>query len=327
MGLEKMKQHWRNLVARWGAYPVLWCLAGEGSMPYYLTKTPEQDHKMQEQGWSEIGHYVRSIDPWHRPVTIHPSSTARDTVSDESVLDFDMLQTGHGDRSSLPNTIKRVSEEYARKPTMPVVEGEVCYEGIGAFCGPDIQRWLFWACILNGASGFTYGANGIWQVNTRARAYGPSPHGMTWGNTPWEDAYQLSGAAHVALGKRLLERYPWWQLEPHPEWVEPGWQKELNDLPFTCGRHDLPVVAGIPRQLRIIYRPMGSGLKLVKGLEPDVHYHLTLFDPITGTEVPGGEVIPDASGNWEPAVPGTPKWFPCPIFQDWLFVLEATAKK
>ena len=38
-GEPAMKKHWRNLVARWGAYPVIWCLAGEGSMPYYLSKT------------------------------------------------------------------------------------------------------------------------------------------------------------------------------------------------------------------------------------------------------------------------------------------------
>jgi hypothetical protein len=30
---------------------------------------------------------------------------------------------------------------------------EVCYEGIGAYCGPELQRWLFWACMLNGAVG------------------------------------------------------------------------------------------------------------------------------------------------------------------------------
>ena len=35
LGMDKMKLHWRNLVARWGAYPVVWCLAGEGAMPYY----------------------------------------------------------------------------------------------------------------------------------------------------------------------------------------------------------------------------------------------------------------------------------------------------
>jgi hypothetical protein len=29
MGARKMSQHWRYLIARWGAYPVVWCLAGE----------------------------------------------------------------------------------------------------------------------------------------------------------------------------------------------------------------------------------------------------------------------------------------------------------
>src|ERR1035437_7440289 len=34
MGVPKLKKHWRNLIARWGAYPVVWCLAGEGAMPF-----------------------------------------------------------------------------------------------------------------------------------------------------------------------------------------------------------------------------------------------------------------------------------------------------
>ena len=39
-----MKRHWRNLVARYGAYPVVWCLAGEGPMPWYLTEDRDGDH-------------------------------------------------------------------------------------------------------------------------------------------------------------------------------------------------------------------------------------------------------------------------------------------
>jgi len=57
-------------------------------------------------------------------------STARDSVEDPSLLDFDMLQTGHGDRSSLPNTVNRVVESLQRERKMPVLVGEVCYEGI-----------------------------------------------------------------------------------------------------------------------------------------------------------------------------------------------------
>ena len=29
MGQKKVEQHWRYLVARYGAYPVVWCAAGE----------------------------------------------------------------------------------------------------------------------------------------------------------------------------------------------------------------------------------------------------------------------------------------------------------
>ena len=47
MGVAKMKKHWRNLIARWGAYPVVWCLAGEGAMPYYLSKTKTEDAAAQ----------------------------------------------------------------------------------------------------------------------------------------------------------------------------------------------------------------------------------------------------------------------------------------
>jgi len=28
LGLKKMKQHWRYIIARWGVYPAVWCIAG-----------------------------------------------------------------------------------------------------------------------------------------------------------------------------------------------------------------------------------------------------------------------------------------------------------
>ena len=114
LGAEKMKRHWRYLVARWSALPVIWCLAGEGGMPYYLSKTPDQDSTRQKEGWTELARYVRGIDPGHHPITIHPSSSARTTVLDANAIDFDMLQTGHGDRLSIPNTVRRVRESYGR---------------------------------------------------------------------------------------------------------------------------------------------------------------------------------------------------------------------
>ncbi len=130
LGIEKMKKHWRYLVARWGCYPVIWCLAGEGAMPYYLSGEKESDRALQIEGWTELGHYLRQIDPYHHPVTIHPTQIGRDQVQDDTVLDINMLQTGHGGSASLANTIAAVNKQYARRPEMPVLVGEVSYEGI-----------------------------------------------------------------------------------------------------------------------------------------------------------------------------------------------------
>ncbi len=56
LGSDRMKQHWRYLVARWSAYPVVWCLAGEATMPYYLSENKQGDREKQKAGWTEIGY-------------------------------------------------------------------------------------------------------------------------------------------------------------------------------------------------------------------------------------------------------------------------------
>ncbi len=106
---------------------------------------------------------------------------------------------------------------------------------------------MFWSCMLLGTAGHTYGANGVWQVNTREKPFGRSPHGMSWGDTPWEDAYQLPGSSDVALGKRLLSRCEWWRFEHHSEWVEPRWNKDNYAGAYA---------AGIPREVRVIFFPL-----------------------------------------------------------------------
>jgi hypothetical protein len=311
MGVEKMKQHWRYLVARYGAHPVVWCLAGEGSMPYYLTEQREKDHDFQKAGWTELGAYLREMDPYHHPITIHPGDTARNVVNDPSVLDIDMLQTGHGDRRSIPNTFRRVKESYKAEPRMPVINGEVCYEGIGGAARQEVQRFMYWLCMLSGTCGFTYGANGIWQVNTKEKPYGPSPHGMSWGNTPWDKAYKLPGSGQLGMSKVLLERYEWWNFEPGQDWVEPH---------ATDENHNAPYAGGVPGKVRIIFLPSGIWGITVKNIEKDSHYRAFLFNPDSGQEHDMGVVEPDENGDWRLPLSRAP------IYQDWVVVLETVDK-
>ncbi|HUZ45675.1 MAG TPA: DUF4038 domain-containing protein [Terriglobia bacterium] len=308
MGLSKIKKHWRNIIARWAAYPVVWCLAGEAAMPYYLSKHKAEDSALQKHGWTEVAKYVRSVDPYHRPITVHPSRSAMNNVEDPAVLDFDMLQTGHSDRQSIPSTIDTVTGDLARLPRMPVLVGECCYEGILDENRQEIERFMFMTCILSGAAGHTYGANGIWQVNTPEHPYGPSPHGRCWGNTPWQVAYQLPGSEQIGHCKKLLTRYPWWRFEPHPEWVEPGWSKKDYMLPYA---------AGIPGEVRVVFIPTMWSPPKLNGLESGTTYRAFFFNPRTGKEQALEDVTADGTGAWQ--VPITP------TLEQWLVVLEKKA--
>lgn len=233
LGVERMKKHWRYLVARWSAYPVVWCVAGEGIMPYYLSNQKDEDRVLQKKGWTEVANYLRKLDPYHRPITIHPTDMSRGQVEDPNALDFEMLQTGHSDRASIPNTINLVRASRAGSPAMPTINSEVCYEGIGGTCFDDVQRFMVWSCLLSGTGGHTYGANGIWQVNRREQPYGKSPHGGNWGNTPWDEAMRLPGSRQTGLAKQFLQTFEWHRFEPYPEWA--SWTTTNRLTPIKWG--------------------------------------------------------------------------------------------
>ena len=314
-GASVLKRHWRNLVARYGAYPVVWCAAGEAVMRYYLAEDwhKDDDTRLREvrAGWSEIVRTIRAVDPFENPVTIHPTRYGHEQVDDPALLDLDLLQTGHSGYPTLATTVDLLTEALAHEPKMPVLVSEVNYEGIVESSREEIQRFHFWSCVLSGAAGHTYGANGVWQLNSRERPYGPSPHGTSWGNIPWEDAYQLAGSGQLGIGKRLLERYPWWQFEPHPEWVQPHQTSEDRMSPYA---------AGIPGVVRIIFVPASAswsawrGEMTIKGLAEELPYHGFYFDPKTGQEHDMGVVTGDERGEYLIPKP--------PIFQDWVIVLE-----
>ena len=311
MGVEKMKRHWRYLIARWGAYPVVWCLAGEALAVYYESGDPDGDREVQRRSWTEVGRYLRAHDPYRRLITIHPSSLrdSRDQLEDSSCLDFGMLQLSHRGYDHLPAQVRILSDAVKLRPRIPVVNAESNYEGIKGTHFADVQRFGFWSSMLSGAAGFTYGANGMWQINRRGDPFGPSPHGAAWGNTPWEEACQLPGGRHVAQGRRILEGLPWRRFEPHPEWIESG----------AGGRDALrPLAAGIPSRCRVFYLPNPvspyGGRPVVKGIEDGRNYRARYVNPADGEEYPLGPVRANGRGEWETGA--------APIMHDLVLILD-----
>lgn len=220
---DQIKAHWRYLVGRYGSWPVLWCTAGEANLPWYLAKNFPEDDRTMVARWTKIIRYLRETDPFHRPITIHPTAinryTSRNCTEDESLIDFDLMQCCHGENEANEVMTKAVRETVAAQPRMPVFNGEPVYENLGGKLNGPWPRRAFWSCVLNGAIGHTYGGNGIWQCNQPGIPHGASPHGGNYGETPWEVAMNYPGSGQCGIGKKLITRFDWSKFEPHTAWA------------------------------------------------------------------------------------------------------------
>ncbi|MCI0331737.1 MAG: DUF4038 domain-containing protein [Planctomycetes bacterium] len=317
MGVEKANRHWRYLIARYGALPVVWCAAGEANLPWYLAKEFPYDDREQVKEWTKVMRYIRETDPFHRPLTIHPTGigrlSARHATDDPALLDFDLLQTPHAGREGVDVTVRTVQESYADSPRMPVINGEAAYEMLSDGLPTKWTRQMFWLCTTNGAAGHTYGANGIWQCNRREKPHGPSPHhppdGVGYGKIPWDEAMNLPGSGQVVLGKKLFEKYAWHEFQPHPEWAE--YLKDDSQPGYG------PFATGISEKVRIIYVPQGQGVRVLR-LESSASYGAYIFDPTNGRTADLGSVVPDDEARWVARRPAA-----VAAEDDWVLVLEA----
>lgn len=104
-------------------------------------------------------------------MTFHPKGAESSShhLHDEEWLDFNMIQSGHGERE-ITNYV-RVQSDYAREPVKPTVDAEPCYEDIpvsfneknGYFDAADVRRAAYYA-MLSGAFGHTYGHHSVWSM-------------------------------------------------------------------------------------------------------------------------------------------------------------------
>ena len=304
LGAEKMKLHWRYVMARWGALPVIWAAAGEQTMPWYLSKQKEADSALLKREWTTVIRYMREINTFNRMITTHPQTSARMSVEDPLLLDFEMQQTNH----RAPTFLQAASatEGWHTAPTMPVVNGESRYEALEIT--PKVTttdaRQAFWAHMLNsGCAGHTYGVNGVWQVNLDNNAFGQSPNGHNWGSTSWNKAMQLPGSGQLSLAKKLLLSLPWHTLEAvllKPE----KWKKHYALIsPFR--RNQKPIAAAVsPNGELAIYYFLNlkhASIKLPNFTQPADAFW---FDPTNGNTIPAKSSITSESESYKCKPPG-----------------------
>ena len=159
--------------------------------------------------------------------------------------------------------------------------------------------------MLNGAAGHTYGANGIWQVNTRGAALRPFAARTHVGQHAVGRGRATARVRQLGLAKEFLCAMNGGGSNRIPSgWTRTGASRTMSGL----------YAAGIPRELRIVFVPPAWNSPKVKGLEAGVRYTAMFFDPASGAEHPVGEVKPDGNGDWPAPIQ--------PTFADWVLILK-----
>lgn len=259
--------------------------------------------------WDAIGEGIKSVDMNHL-MTFHPwgEKSSSDWFQNSKWLDFNMCQTGHGQRSY--SIYKRlVDRDYNLTPVKPCFDGESRYEDhpvgwtpdvLGWFNDADVRQALYWD-LFSGAFGHTYGCHPIWQFLTPAR----EPIGLARHN--WYDVLDLPGASELINARRLFESRPFLSRVPDQTLIVPSYFPETDYVVATRGDG-----------YAFVYFPTGWSAEIQLDKIGAKTINAFWFDPRNG-ESKFIETLPGT---------GTRKYTPPTVGRgnDWILVLDDSSK-
>ncbi len=302
---------------RYGAFNAIWSLGGEYQYAF-------KDCGWTPSDFSVLGEEVQKHNPFHRPLSIHPSGQIswpppHNVLSSlpfhgESWLDHHWLQTGQGS-DRLFNIVTRLADNRRLVPAMPVFCSEALYERAEDADRAYHTRWQVWTAFLNGAAGYGYGAEGLWQFFDPDDAQGETGK-KTGREVSWREAQQFAGSSEVIPARKLLTSLDWWKLSP----VRDAVQVDGKPNPLTT-RTDLtpPQAASIAGQTYVMYVPRGNANRaLAMPLENAGKQTARWFDPRRG-EFSGERISVSGSQYW------TLPRRPTPADEDWVLLVSSDA--
>ena len=291
-----------------------------------ISLTGEYQYAMKDCDWTdaqidEIGTEVQKNNTYGVPVSIHPSSRldwpeghnlqSSGGFVDSEWLDTNWLQTGQSE-SELFNIPARLDENRKQRPDMPVLLSEAYYEEAVDSLHTYHARWQPWVAYLNAASGFGYGAWGMWQFFDPA-----DPEGETGKDvrniSPWWEAIGYEGSQQHKFVAEVLQDIPWWQLAPQRDWLTVDGNP--NPMPTTTDISP-PHCATVGNDLFLIYIPRGNAEKKISLSHLDrKNYKAKWISPRSGVSLP---LLEGPEGQDEWTIPKRPE----NVWEDWVLMLE-----
>ena len=189
--------------------------------------------------WNALANGIKSVDKNHL-MTFHPwgGTSSSKWFQSADWLDFNMMQTGHGERSYAAYK-KWLIPDYQLQPVKPTFDGEPRYEDhphdwkpgiLGWFDDADVRQAAYWS-LFSGAFGHTYGCHAIWQMLT------PDRQPVGFARHTWYDDLDLPGATDMLNVRRLMESRPITERIPYQELVTNDYMPETDYIVATKGKN------------------------------------------------------------------------------------------
>jgi len=259
--------------------------------------------------WDALAEGIRSFDKNHL-MTFHPwgERSSSDWFHGSSWLDFNMCQTGHGQRSYA--IYKRlVTRDYNLTPPKPCFDGEPRYEDhpvgwdpdvLGWFNEADVRQALYWN-LFSGAFGHTYGCHPVWQMKT------PEKEAVGLVRNNWYDVLDLPGASDLIHARRLIESRPFLSRVPDQSLIVPAYYPETDYIVATRGDG-----------YAFVYFPTGMAAEIALDKLGAEAVHAYWYDPRTGESVLIETISTIRNWKFKPPENGRGK--------DWILVIDDVTK-
>jgi len=296
---ENAYSYGRYLGERYRNFPnIIWINGGD--------RTGGEDNTAT---WNALAQGIKSQDPNHL-MTFHPwgEHSSSEWFHNEEWLDFNMMQTGHGQRSYAIYR-RLIPVDYKRNPIKPTFDGEPRYEDHPVAWNPDILGWfddadvrqaMYWN-LFTGGFGHTYGCHPIWQMKTPDK----DPVGLCRNN--WYDVLDLPGAGDLIHARNLICSRPFLSRVPDQSLVLNTYVPETDFIAATRGDGYI-----------FVYIPTGWEAEVDLSRTGWPALHQWWYNPKNGEVMDEGIVKMSSTMNFNP--PGDGRG------NDWILVLDDARK-
>lgn len=286
-GVERYKRLAKYTAARYGAYPVIWTLAGE--LPGY-----GGDLEEGVRLWGQVAEECERWCAYENLQSVHLACSRPfpQIYQNEPWFDFAMSQAGHGDFSMDPVMYLEFKEMYKGHP---VLESEATYEGansnefVSRIIPAKMMRRLAYLIMQCGGCGYTYGCNGVWELQWEAGV-----GGIGWGDMAWWDGLELPGADQLTIFRDFYESVGWANLLPLSQE-----QAETRSFFMTADTGRRIYFTGDKEMRTIVGYMSETSMRsfTLRGLTA-AEYKMYFVDPETGERTEYAETIRPENGEW-----------------------------